>query len=599
MLCKTTMRAALAHVLATVGILGAFGAGAAPQHPYAAESLSGTAPYTVKASVGQILLDVPMAAALDPGEYFLVVNFWPGTTLEERLATEYTASTATGRGDVVGTAGDATADPATMAVQPVVGHGTGFRFYTRTMSTTTTATPAVTGEAGEISPNNASHVAAAGMARSARGDEGDHSGMYRFVVPDGSALANLDANPTVRLELGNNQLAIDGPGNKVVDVYVYAGEDRSLARTAALAEHPDDVDTTRAWTHMQVPLFSVSSKIAAPTVDAYLATASVRYERMAREDGVPGGPFRGFTEEGESGDADVGTLAMITLNEAAGDFLDVTTGGPFTGTVNTGARVSVTAAAGAFGFGSGAGDGPNGEFKIEGDNPATEDMVETDHVLNAGGRPTAFKVSTSKTSCSGTDLTLTAGGMTINPLAATDPTSSADADGANAMVTGDGPFYFCVDVSMNEVAIPTVGDPDMMNGYMISVTPMHGTTAGPAGSGAGGAINRDGASINITYLSLDPAYSQRLVIVNRTARPATFWMDEFQRETGTVIIGEIRGTVDAMSRRVIDVQNVLSKNMGGQDRASGILNLTAPTENVDVMTVQVHPGTGQIDTTIY
>ena len=63
MLCKTTMRAALAHVLATVGIIGAFGAsaaeptGASLDSDIATEALTGTAPYTITASpMGQIVM---------------------------------------------------------------------------------------------------------------------------------------------------------------------------------------------------------------------------------------------------------------------------------------------------------------------------------------------------------------------------------------------------------------------------------------------------------------------------------------------------------------------------------------------------------------
>ena len=37
----------------------------------------------------------------------------------------------------------------------------------------------------------------------------------------------------------------------------------------------------------------------------------------------------------------------------------------------------------------------------------------------------------------------------------------------------------------------------------------------------------------------------------------------------------------------------------GKTRAAGTINIAAPTRNIDVMTIQVHPGTGQIDTTVY
>ena len=185
-----------------------------------------------------------------------------------------------------------------------------------------------------------------------------------------------------------------------------------------------------------------------------------------------------------------------------------------------------------------------------------------------------------------------------------DPVFSADATTGTASVTGLGPHYFCVLTEnaagdANEVQIPVVGDDRDLDGYAISVTTTAGDASGPMESGNGGSIDRNGTTVNVTYLSLDPSYNQRLVIVNRSSRDADFWMDQFQTEEGTMISGEIRGVVMAGTRMVVDVQNVLMHNMGGQDRASGTLNLTAPQGHVDVMTVQVHPGTGQIDTTMY
>ena len=77
---------------------------------------------------------------------------------------------------------------------------------------------------------------------------------------------------------------------------------------------------------------------------------------------------------------------------------------------------------------------------------------------------------------------------------------------------------------------------------------------------------------------------------------------DFQSEPGTMISSKmgtdgISGTVGPGMRMVVKVQDVLEST--GELRASGTLNLTAPEANVDVMTVQVHPGTGQVDTTLY
>ena len=611
----------MAHVLATVGILGAFGAGAAPDLPYATESLGDEGPFTVKATVGEILLDIEIDTLLEAdNNYYLVLNFW-SAQLTGQFAEGYTAT----QGDTAGTAGDATATPAVEAVQPMVGHGTGFRFYTITRSTTTTTTPPVTGTPGEVAPapsvgsEDGSLLTDARITRASRGDEDDTAGMYLLALPETA----IEIGTRFRLELGQDNLKVPGPGTYYGDVYIY--DNRGEARAATLASSPSDAPNTYL-VHAQQKLFEIRSTIAAPDVTPMLATADVGYDRAPRlddDDNVVvsnGGPFRGFEADMSATPpkmANVGVLAMIELNTVEDSlpgranpgnqgFLDVSTGGAYDVASNAGgASVVVKAVAGAFGFGNGAGQnlvGDRGEAPIMGDNPATEDVTETDHTINRGGAPTAFRIATAMNCTGGSPLALYAPDadgdpVRIDPTSSSNPTFSAEATEGRASVDSGDTFYLCVNVSENEIPIPVVGDDRELDGYKITVTPA-GSSATTADAN-GGAIDRNGASINITYLSLDPSYNQRLVIVNRTGREATFWMDEFQTEEGTMITGEIRGTVGAMSRMVVDVQNELMSNMGGQDRASGTLNLTAPTGNVDVMTVQVHPGTGQIDTTIY
>ena len=613
MLCKTTMRAALAHVLGTVGIVGAFGAGAAPDRPYAAESLSGKAPYSINGSpMGEIVLDVTLDTLLPTATYYLVVNFW-SASLTKQLDLTYTvtrADTAGAQGDAVGSP----SDPPVPTTQPMVGVGTGFRFYTVTASVAANpnASPAVTGVDGSISDPTAAPNSDVTLTRAFRGDSTDTSGAYRMVVGG----TGLPIDTHIRLELGTN-LAVPNKnaGSYRGDLYIY--DDLGDARAAARASAPGDVPDNHVFSAYN-NLFEVANKIAAPTITPMLATADVGYERAGDpENNVStGGPFRGFVGP----NMNVGVLATITLNEKEDNpattmvdeshFLDASDGSAeYQGAVNSAARVVVTSdVAGAFGFGNGAGTGANGERRITGDNPATKDTVETDHVLNAGGAPTAFRISPVGSSCGGTPLTLSAPNadgdqVSINPLADTDPTYSASANQGSATVSGGGPFQLCVNVSTNEVAIPAVGDDRMMDGYKMTVTPMSGPAtaraSGPAKSGAAGAIERNGTTVNITYLSTHPAYNQRLVIVNRGTREAEFWMDTFQTESNTMVMNEIRGTVGAGSRMVVRVQDVLTINEGGMSRASGTLNLTAAEGDVDVMTLQVHPGTGQIDTTTY
>ena len=591
----------MAHVLATVGIIGAFGAGAAvPEgasldNDIATEALTGTSPYTITASpMGSIMIDEKLDILLE-GDHYLVLKFTGGAELTKEIPGTYTTRMA----DTAGTAGVlASLDGATTAspaVDPVVGHGRGLRFYTFEAATQGNAAkePGSTGTAGSITD-----VTLQTVTRAFRNTEGESAAVWKILGPDDGGVGTISIDTRMRVELGlgdetgeeGGYLAIpSGASDYGYEIYVY--EDFGDARVAVRSDTaPDNYLYSAAG-----DLFSTSSSLAtaSATVSANLLTADVAHKN---------GPFLGFkADEDTMTTADAGTLATIMLvDDKFATFLD-TNADPLTSAVLTGADITVTAAAGNFGFGVGAGDGPTGEYKIVGDNPATDD-VEDDHVLNAGGRPTAFMISSSA-ACMDNALVLMTADGTINPNHETTPTSSADATSGTASVTGNGPHYFCVLTTMgdkaNAVQIPEIGDADDKDAYSIAVTTKAGSAAGPMVTDEGGAIRRNGTTVNVTYLSLDPSYNQRLVIVNRSSRDADFWMNDFQTEEGTMITGEIRGVVMAGTRMVVDVQDVLMNNMGGQDRASGTLNLTAPTGHVDVMTVQVHPGTGQIDTTMY
>ena len=587
MLCKTTMRAALAHVLGTVGILGAFGAGAQTA-TYAAETLTGDGPYSIMATeMGSIVMDVTVDTILE-GENYLVLDFGAAELTRQLTTTGYTEVDA----DTPGTAGDSSVDPATMPVQPVVGNGRGFRFYTVTRSTT----GAGDGIAGAIVPGTQPAV-----ERAFQGDEGHSTGVYKI----GTDATDLPIDTHIRLELGTDlgaggivaadaagYLAVPGgTGSYSVDVYLYdnLGDARSAARGSPPASYVF---------HGSSSLFSVASKLNAPMVTGHAETSDVAEDR---------GAFLEFVTTDMNHMGDVGVLATITVTEkdagtaAMPAFL--APNGRRAGDVITGAKYTVSSdIAGAFKFGNGA----DKQAKITGDDPETDEVEDAMNVVQAGlaKGPKAFMVSTD-TSCMDTPLQLTVPGeggaaMDISPLAETNPTFAEDATGGYVNVTGAvGTRYFCVLVSANEVRIPALGDKDEKNAYMVSVTPTTAAGDGAAGSGAGGAIDRNGTSVNVTYLSVHPAYNQRLVIVNRGDSEADYWMDTFQTEAGTMVMNELRGTVGARSRTVIRVQDDLMVNQGGMTRASGTLNLTAPDRNIDVMTLQVHPGTGQIDTTIY
>ena len=91
-----------------------------------------------------------------------------------------------------------------------------------------------------------------------------------------------------------------------------------------------------------------------------------------------------------------------------------------------------------------------------------------------------------------------------------------------------------------------------------------------------------------------------LVLVNRGGDPAKFWVDDsnINLEAGvTLVENKLQGAIPADGRLVLRVQDNVT--LTGKTRAAATLNIAAPTRNIDVMTIQVHPGTGPMDTTDY
>jgi len=115
---------------------------------------------------------------------------------------------------------------------------------------------------------------------------------------------------------------------------------------------------------------------------------------------------------------------------------------------------------------------------------------------------------------------------------------------------------------------------------------------------AAGSVDRNGTTVNVTYLSTADAIRQRLVIVNRGPDVAEYFMTTFQTEPGVeVTTDKVSGQVPGRSRAVLRVWEEL--DIEGGSRAAGIVNVTAPTRDIDVMTVQWRTDTGNFDTTLY
>ena len=510
----------------------ALGVCAEPDHPYAAESLVGDAPYTITGPplagfADRIGIDVYTDILIGAGTYYLTLHLW-----DAELTRQLTDAD--------------------------------FEFY--------------------LGPSDISGDVE--MTRAFRGGATDNSGVFKL-----DAANDLEFNTNLYIRFVKGEIAVPDrmPRRYRADVYVYARP--GDARAAAEADTPGDAPNNYLFRAIhgtdsnQLMLFEVANKATAPTVTKHLATANVA---------ASGGPFTGFEPNDETGTTeDTGVLATITLGQADSLFRDAADGTLFDENVNKGATVEVTAEPGSFGFGTGTGDRERG---IDPDDGDAEPLA-----------PTAFNIADDTTDCTGgSPLTLTVDGKAIDPGATSDLTYSADANGGHTTVAGGGPFYLCVNTAGNTTVIPAIGDEDQLDGYRVTATSLlelatdtAAAVEGPSGSANGGAINRNGTSVNITFLSLDESRNQQLVIVNRCPCEAEYWMDSFQAEDNTSVYGRIQGIVPPKSRLVIRVQDVLEYNRDvGMPRAAGIIHLTASERDIDIMTVQGITSAG-IDTTIY
>ena len=328
-----------------------------------------------------------------------------------------------------------------------------------------------------------------------------------------------------------------------------------------------------------------------------------------------GGPFRRFVPtanlagDGGMGGTDSGVLAEVEIGFNPRGFKDVNTNAPATAAATLGdTAVSVTAAAGSFAVAT-----KNGGL-IRNSGPGAVNNVNpwmvADEVACMSGPLTlgvvGAEIDTYDEDPDGST------GDDAGPLRKGDvtPAGIASANQARGTTkTPTGKKYFCVLVDGNEDPIPEVGDPQMKNAYMITVTPTLATAADPikppaSGPHPAGAIDRNGTTVHLTYLSTHEAYNQRLVLVNRGGDAAKFWIEDesFNLEAGTMLMKNDLGpdsdlSIPANGRLVMRVQDDVT--FDGMTRGAATVNVAAPTRDIDVMTIQVHPGTGQIDTTVY
>ena len=142
----------------------------------------------------------------------------------------------------------------------------------------------------------------------------------------------------------------------------------------------------------------------------------------------------------------------------------------------------------------------------------------------------------------------------------------------------------------------------------VSITgPSAGADPQEVATGTIGRINRNGAAVEIAYLTVSKKYNQRLIIANRGNTPAMFDLGGFTTEDGTTadLSTEAKAeraaglhVVPAKGQLVLRVADLLEFS-GDQARAAATLSLNARSGHIQVATTQVNLEDGSTDTVVY
>ena len=120
------------------------------------------------------------------------------------------------------------------------------------------------------------------------------------------------------------------------------------------------------------------------------------------------------------------------------------------------------------------------------------------------------------------------------------------------------------------------------------------------GAGVVGNIVRNGATVNLSYITTSTRYNQRLIITNRGEVDAEYELTNFFTEMGTEATAgaAAMGTVPAGMTVVIRSEDAVTFT-GTMRRAAATLTVNAPAAVVDVATTQVNLNDGSTDTVNY
>ena len=113
-------------------------------------------------------------------------------------------------------------------------------------------------------------------------------------------------------------------------------------------------------------------------------------------------------------------------------------------------------------------------------------------------------------------------------------------------------------------------------------------------------IRRNGASVNIAYLTDAEIYNQRLILVNRATRDVEFIVSGMQSEDGTMVtVNDLAdgNMIGAGATRVIKVSDLFS--FDGKNRVGATISFNAKAADISVATSQINLDDFSTDTVQY
>ena len=159
--------------------------------------------------------------------------------------------------------------------------------------------------------------------------------------------------------------------------------------------------------------------------------------------------------------------------------------------------------------------------------------------------------------------------------------------------------YLCISVHTGDdaVAIPETDAYIVTTEYAAATTDAGWPPNG--GEHALGSIGRDGTTVHIPFLTTWADYNQRIVISNRGASPAPYWIT-FRAEDGVMATPNdmyAMGTLEPNSTVVLRTMDLVT--LEGRSRTAATFVAEAKHTQIDVATVIVNMMTGSTDTVNY